>query len=140
MTNSELKEKVLKILQENKVGTLASVQQGKPHSRYMTFFHEGLTLYTATSKETHKVEEIEKNPFVHILLGYDGEGFGDSFLEIEGKAAVDDSAEMKNKLWNEYLEKWFKGPDDPSYIVLHIEPSLIRLMNNKGLEPETLKL
>lgn len=60
MSQEELKQKVLNLLDEQKVGTLATVEQDKPHTRYMTFFHEGLTLYTPTSKETHKAEEIEK--------------------------------------------------------------------------------
>lgn len=60
MSQEELKQKVLNLLDEQKVGTLATVEQDKPHTRYMTFFHEGLTLYTPTSKETHKADEIEK--------------------------------------------------------------------------------
>lgn len=60
MSQEELKQKVMNLLNEQKVGTLATVEQDKPHTRYMTFFHEGLTLYTPTSKETHKADEIEK--------------------------------------------------------------------------------
>ena len=88
MDQQQLKNKVLDILDHHKVGSLATVESGKPHSRYMTFFHDGLTLYTPTSDETHKAEEIENNPNVHVLLGYNGEGFGDAYLEIDryGKA------------------------------------------------------
>lgn len=140
MNQQEMKDKVLKILDKNKLGTMATVQYNKPHSRYMTFFHDELNLYTATSKETHKVEEIEKNPYVHILIGYEGEGLGDSFLEIEGKASINESNDLKRKLWNEEFEHWFKGPDDPNYIILSIAPTQIRLMNNKGKKPEYLEL
>lgn len=35
MTNA--KEQALKILNDNMIGTMATVQQNKPHSRYMTF-------------------------------------------------------------------------------------------------------
>ncbi|WP_108670237.1 pyridoxamine 5'-phosphate oxidase family protein [Peribacillus acanthi] len=136
MTNT--KENVLKVLEANKVGTLATVQNNKPHSRYMTFFHDELVLYTATSKLTHKVEELEKNPFVHILLGYNGEGLGDSFIEYEGKAHLTDSKETIDKIWNEELEKWFDGKDDPNLIILEIQPQYIRLMNIDG-DPEELR-
>ena len=66
------------------VGTMATVEGKKPHSRYMTFFNDNFILYTATSKKTHKVEELQQNPNTHILLGYEGQGLGDGFLEIEG--------------------------------------------------------
>ncbi|MGG3326101.1 pyridoxamine 5'-phosphate oxidase family protein, partial [Bacillus velezensis] len=48
MNQNEIKEKVLEVLDHHKVGSLATVEQGKPHSRYMTFFHDGLTIYTPT--------------------------------------------------------------------------------------------
>lgn len=138
VSEEQLKEKIEKILNDSNVGTLATVEQNKPHSRYMTFHHEGLTLYTATSTETHKVNELEHNPNVHILLGYEGKGYGDGYLEIEGTATVRDD-EIKSKLWNEKMETWFRGPDDPNYIVLEIAPSQIRLMNNEsGSSPEIL--
>ncbi|PLT28572.1 pyridoxamine 5'-phosphate oxidase family protein [Peribacillus deserti] len=140
MDQQELRTKIIGLLEENAVGTLASVMNGKPHSRYMTFFNNDLTLYTPTNKETHKAEEIDNNPYVHILLGYQGEGFGDSYLEIEGKAAVREDADIKEKLWNDHLKPWFKGKDDPDYIVLEIKPSMIRLMNNKENSPQTLEL
>ncbi|WP_210366238.1 pyridoxamine 5'-phosphate oxidase family protein [Bacillus sp. REN3] len=139
MSNHELKEKILKVLGESKVGSLATVEGNKPHSRYMTFFNEDLTLYTPTSKETYKAEEIEKNPYVHILLGYEGEGFGDSYIEVQGKAAIREEQNLKEKFWNKKMQKWIESPEDPDYIILEIQPETIRLMNNHG-QPETLNL
>lgn len=129
MSQEELKQKVLNLLDEQKVGTLATVEQDKPHTRYMTFFHEGLTLYTPTSKETHKADEIEKNPNVHILIGYSGEGFGDTYAEIAGTATLTDDPELIDCLWSEEMEKWFKGKDDPNLVILKIDPTSIRYMN-----------
>lgn len=140
MNEQQLKERILNVLAESKVGTLATVVNNKPHSRYMTFYHENLQLYTPTSKKTHKVEEIEKNSNVHILLGYDGEGYGDAYVEIEGTAVVDNSDKLKKELWNEQLEQWFEGPDDPDYMILTITPDEIHLMNTKENSEQTLTL
>ncbi|AGX03532.1 MULTISPECIES: pyridoxamine 5'-phosphate oxidase family protein [Bacillaceae] len=140
MTNNDVKEKVLKILEDNKIGTLATVKSNKPHTRYMTFFNDELKLYTATSKETDKTEEIEENPNVHILIGYDGEGLGDAYLEIEGRASVNASEELKEKVWNDHLKPWFDGPNDPNYIVLEIQPTDVRVMNSKDSSFEALEL
>ncbi len=140
LEQNQLKEKIQTVLEENKVGTLSTVEKNKPHARYMTFFNEDFKLFTATSSDTHKTEEIETNPNVHILLGYDGEGFGDSYIEYQGTATVREDKETKKKIWNEHLKPWFDGPEDPKYVVLEIDPTRIRLMNNKGNPPETLKL
>lgn len=140
MSQEELKQKVLNLLDEQKVGTLATVEQDKPHTRYMTFFHEGLTLYTPTSKETHKAEEIEKNPNVHILIGYSGEGFGDTYAEIAGTATLTDDSELIDRLWSDEMEKWFKGKDDPNLVILKIDPTSIRYMNEGSRTPVELSL
>ncbi|WP_144487298.1 pyridoxamine 5'-phosphate oxidase family protein [Bacillus pumilus] len=140
MSQEELKQKVLSLLDEQKVGTLATVEQDKPHTRYMTFFHEGLTLYTPTSKETHKANEIEKNPNVHILIGYSGEGFGDTYAEIAGTATLTDDPELIDRLWSEEMEKWFKGKDDPNLVILKIDPTSIRYMNEGSRTPAELSL
>ncbi|MEC0700859.1 pyridoxamine 5'-phosphate oxidase family protein [Bacillus haynesii] len=140
MDQQQLKNKVLDILDHHKIGSLATVESGKPHSRYMTFFHDGLTLYTPTSDETHKAEEIDNNPNVHVLLGYNGEGLGDAYLEITGTAKLNHSKDLKDKIWDERLERWFDGKDDPNLTVLEIEPSEIRLMNKGESTPVTLDL
>lgn len=137
MDSQNLKEKITQVLGESKVGTMATVVGNKPHSRYMTFFNEDLTLYTPTSKETYKAEEIKRNPYVHILLGYEGEGMGDAYLEVQGKASIREEESLKEKFWNEKMEKWIESPNDPDYIILEIKPETIRLMNDNG-EPETM--
>ncbi|MEC0273981.1 pyridoxamine 5'-phosphate oxidase family protein [Peribacillus frigoritolerans] len=140
MSQNQIKEKVLNIIRDHKIGVLSSVENNKPHSRYMTFFNDELTLYTPTSGKTEKIDEIEKNPNVHILIGYDNEGLGDSYLEISGTSKINDSNELKDKLWNESFEKWFEGPKDPNYLILQIKPESIRLMNNNGEPPQELSL
>ena len=136
-TDKEIAEK---ILNNNMVGTMATVQQNKPHSRYMTFFNENFILYTVTSKDTHKVEELKQNPNTHILIGYDGKGFGDAFLEIEGTVDVTDDETYREKVWNKALKFWFDGPDDPKMIILKITPTQIRLMNTKGEDPKIIQI
>ncbi|AQQ54406.1 pyridoxamine 5'-phosphate oxidase family protein [Planococcus lenghuensis] len=140
MAQNEQKQRALKILEESMIGTLATVDNNKPHSRYMTFFHEDFTLHTATSKKTHKTEEVKANPNAHILIGYEGEGFGDEYLEIEGKISESDDDSLKEKVWNDKLKGWFDGPNDPDLIILTIQPTHVRLMNTKGEEPQTIEV
>ena len=48
--------------------------------------------------------------------------------------------DLKDKIWDERLEQWFDGKDDPNLTVLEIEPSEIRLMNEGESTPVTLDM
>lgn len=137
----QVRAQVEQILESDLVGPMATVKGKMPHSRYMTFCHDNLTLYTLTSKQTDKVDDIEQNPYTHIILGYEGGGFGDAYVEYEGKVNVNDSPELKKKLWSDHANIYFDGPDDPNLTVLEIQPLHIRLMNKKGQEtPQELEI
>ncbi|MBY7145026.1 pyridoxamine 5'-phosphate oxidase family protein [Virgibacillus sp. NKC19-3] len=140
MSQQAIKETIDKILRGSYVGPMATVKNNKPHSRYMTFFNEGFTLYTLTSKETDKAEEIKANPHTHILLGYEGEGFGDEYVEYEGKISFTNSDDLKKELWNDTMKLYFEGPEDPELVLLEINPIAIRVMNKKGEAPKELEL
>lgn len=140
MEQEKLHSTVENILKGSYVGPMSTIRNNKPHSRYMTFFNEDLTLYTATSKETEKVDEIEKNPYTHILLGYEGEGFNDEFVEYIGEVSIHDSEEIRDRIWNDSMKEWFEGPDDPNLVILKITPLEVRVMNKKNLPPQELKL
>ena len=140
MDQSQLKQQALKILDDSLVGVLSTIKDNKPHSRYMTFFNDEFTLYTPTSKKTQKVDELQNNPNAHILLGYEGEGVGDAFLEIEGQMGVHEEQGMIDKVWNDRLKGWFTGPDDPNLVILAIKPARVRLINKKGEEPQSIEL
>lgn len=138
MKQEQLKEKILNVIEGNKIGVLATVENNKPYARYMTFLREELTFYTPTNKKTEKVDEIKKNPYVHVLFGYEDKGLGDSYIEVAGTAKIMDTKELKQKFWETGFQHWFDGPDDPNYVLLQIKPESIRLMNNNGEEPQEL--
>ncbi|SET54174.1 General stress protein 26 [Oceanobacillus limi] len=141
MSQQEVRTKVEKLLENHAVGTMATIKGNKPHTRFMTFFHDNLKLYAATSKETDKIEEIEANPYTHILIGYGGDGYGDEYVDYQGKVSVNHSEDLKKKLWTEKMEPWFESPDDPNYIILEMEPIQVRLMTNQvGDEPKEVEL
>ena len=140
MSQENIRNIIEKILSESHTGTLATIKNNKPHSRYMTFFHKGTILYTPTDKNADKMEEINANPHTHILIGYEGEGFGDEYIEYQGKAILNDTEEMKKELWNDDMKLYFDGPEDPDYTLLEIHPTAIRLMNKKGEPPRELEL
>ncbi|UQZ34503.1 general stress protein [Paenibacillus sp. PK3_47] len=125
MDNQQLEQTIIKVLDDNKFGSFGTIEAGnKPKVRYMAVFHDGLSIYLATSRKTHKVEELKDNPNAFLLLGYE-EGGGKDVLEIEATVAVTKDEGLRSKVWNESLEKWFAGPDDPDYVILELTPSRI---------------
>jgi general stress protein 26 len=140
MSDQDLKNKVLEIISDHRTGVLSSVENNKPHSRYMTFYNEDVILYTPTKLDTEKVEEIEKNPSVSVLLGYENKGLNDSYLEIFGASTINDSPNLKSQFWDESFNQWFDSPEDPNYVFLQIQPETIRLLNIHGGQAQELNL
>ncbi|MFC7680467.1 pyridoxamine 5'-phosphate oxidase family protein [Paenibacillus sp. GCM10028914] len=121
MDKLQLEQKIVKALDQNKFCTFATIEGSKPKARYMALFHEGLSIHLATDRRTHKVEELESNPHVFLLAGFELGGTQE-ILEIQGTASVTKNDSLRQKVWNDELKKWFEGSDDPNYIVLDIEP------------------
>ncbi|WP_066372007.1 pyridoxamine 5'-phosphate oxidase family protein [Neobacillus fumarioli] len=140
MSNQDLKQKVVNIISNHRTGTLASVENNKPHSRYMTFYNEDLTLYTPTKKDTEKIDEIKNNPYVSVLLGYEEKGQSDAFVEILGTSSINDTQSLKDQFWEESFNKWFDGPNDPNYVFLEIHPETVRILNLNGEPPQEFSL
>lgn len=140
MSEQDLKKQVMKIISDHRTGVLSTVENNKPLSRYMTFYNEDLTLFTPTQADTEKVDEIEKNRSVSVLLGYEDKGLSDTYVEISGTSIINDSQHLKKQFWDESFNKWFDGPEDPNYVFLQIQPETIRILNNHGEAPEELNL
>ncbi|HDI3450610.1 TPA: pyridoxamine 5'-phosphate oxidase family protein [Listeria monocytogenes] len=135
---NELEDKILAILDQHQVGVLTSVQEDFPHARYMTFLHDGLTLYTPSGKELPKTEEVRRNPRVCVLIGYDG--LGSAFLEINGLASLEEDESVKERVWENISKEWFQGEGSPSFVVIKIVPEQIRILNSEDDGPDTLDL
>ncbi|KPN89717.1 pyridoxamine 5'-phosphate oxidase family protein [Lysinibacillus sp. ZYM-1] len=134
---TSVRDEILEVLNREKIGTMATVENGKPYSRYMTFQHDDFVLYTVTNKHSEKMEELRKNPYTHILYGYENEGFGDAYVEIEGKLTEVHEEGAKNKI-AEFFTSIFVGNQD-EMVTLKIEPIRMRLMNKKGQPPKELE-
>ncbi|MCP8969908.1 pyridoxamine 5'-phosphate oxidase family protein [Ectobacillus ponti] len=137
----ELKDKIQSLLRNQQPGVLATIRDNKPHICFMMFFHEGLDIYVATDRQSKKLEDIQNNPNVHVLLGNENSSWEESFLEIEGTASVEEDPALKSKFWNNSLKRWLLGPEDPNYVLLKVTPKHIYHIDKAGtIKPEVLTL
>lgn len=137
---ADIKEKALKIMDKNDVGVMATISNNKPVARYMSFYSEEFTLYTITDKRTEKVEDLESNPNVFVLLGYEEGVFDKDYVELEGTVALVKNQEIINKSWNDYMDDQYSSKEDPNILVLEIKPNTINVKNKKGNQVEEITL
>ncbi len=140
MSQQNIKEQALKVISNHRLGVLSTVENNKPHLRYMTFFNEELTLYTPTKRSTEKIEEIKKNPACAVLLGFEGKGQEDAYVQITGTASINDSEHLRSKFWDNSFHQWFAGKDDPNYVFIQVDPQIIRIFNTKGEQLQELTM
>ncbi|KGE12541.1 pyridoxamine 5'-phosphate oxidase family protein [Sphingobacterium deserti] len=89
-------------------------------------------LWFMTSNETKKEEEIEENPFVHLMM-QSGQRAG--FLNLYGIADELHVQEKINELWNPSLEIWFDSPEDPKILLIRVEVLEGHYWDNKHSAP-----
>jgi len=141
MEKEELRNKIIKVIEESKLGSLATIKDGKPWVRYMVIHpDEGLNLYTTTFTKSRKVEQIKKNDNIHITIGADPKNWETAYVNIQAKASVSTDLEMKKKCWCDMLKQFFSGPEDPNYAVIKISPEAIEYMSPGAHEPEIYTL
>lgn len=121
----KLQAKIFEAMDKHRIAAFATVEGNRPKIRYMAVFHDEMNIYLATDRKTHKVEELQHNPNISLLLGYEA-GTPPQVVELEGTASITKDDNLRRKLWNKELSKWFEGPEDPNYVILDIQPSEIR--------------
>ncbi|MBC8473752.1 MAG: pyridoxamine 5'-phosphate oxidase family protein [Candidatus Omnitrophica bacterium] len=141
MENQELKDKILKVIQEYPIGSIATIKDGKPWVRYMAMQVESdLTLYTSAFASSRKISQIKTNNNVHVSFGAYNEDWNLPYIGVAATAKILTDLEIKKKLWCDKLNQFFKGPQDPNYVVVKITPSSIEYMSPGAHQPEVYTL
>lgn len=134
---SDLKEKILKIIREPHLASLATVtEDGKPWVRFVApTGDEELTLRFASFLNSRKVSQIRRNPEVHLTSGATGLESADSYLQIQGRAEIVTDESARKAYWKDELKRYFSGYDDPNYCIVLIRPYRIEYMEAGSMEP-----
>ena len=135
---SELRKKIHEILKNPQLASFATVtEEGKPWVRYViAVTSENLIINFATFINARKVAQINNNPEVHLTCGNTNLNEMKPYLQIQGKAQLNTSEEVRHGFWNSNLEKIFQGPSDPLYGVIQVTPYRIEYWSPDKNEPE----
>jgi len=135
---NELEEKIWKIIEKPQTAALATISaSGAPWVRYVTIrAEEDFTLTFCTGLSTRKAKQIAARPDVHLTCGMLQPPDDSAYLQIAGRAEIRSDAATKLKYWQEGWRRYFKGPDDPDYIMVFVRPSRIEYNGSGSFIPE----
>lgn len=115
----EPEERLWEILDEAELDLLiTNGADGFPRVRPMTLlaYEEDGTLWFATSRSSHKVEEVRRNPKVSVFSFAE-----EAYAVIFGEAEIVDDPSLKKEFWEEEWEEFWDGPGDPDYVLLKVK-------------------
>lgn len=119
-TRQESIEKLKGMLEGIDFCMLTTNNGGQLRSRPMStqqFEFDG-DLWFFTSDNTHKVEEIEKDPRVNVAYAKPDDN---TFVSVSGRAEVSHDRAKMEELWNPIHKAWFpEGLDDPTLCLLKV--------------------
>ena len=109
---------------------ITSVGQNSMRARPMAIaeLEPGADAYFATSIDSRKIDEIERNP--HVLLTFQGPT---QFAAVRGTIEVVRDRTLIAKMWREAWRAWFpKGKDDRSLCLLRFAAENGEYWDNAG--------
>jgi len=135
---NNLKERIWKILGRKQTAALATMTTaGAPWVRYVSIESEpDFTLRFCTSRASRKVGHIGNNPDVHLTCGNLQPPDDSAYLQVAGRAEICSDAETKARYWQDEWRRYFKGPDDPDYVMVFVRPTRIEYNGPGSFEPE----
>jgi len=137
------KKKIRDIIKEHMKGpleaSLATVTDGKPWVRYVMVRNvdDTLDLYCSTSIKSRKVEQIKKDPNVHLLYGFVNQK--GPYLQISATAEVMTDPKTKKKMWTPMYTQFWKSDEDPDYCILKFVPNYVEVWGYGGQMMDFLK-
>lgn len=128
------REEILKIMNEADAVYLATVNGTSPRLRPLVNLRradlyprvgdfcrrEAFVCYFSTSIASGKVKEIQANPSVAVYYCDPKQTRG---IEFSGRMEILTDPELKKALWEDDWRVYWRGPDDPDYVVLRLSPS-----------------
>jgi general stress protein 26 len=139
----DLRQKIIDVIDNGKLASVATVKDGKPWVRYMAFGRsgDGLELFSATFANSRKVLQVKNDKNIHLTFGGDSTNCMKPYINVVGTAEILDDDGAKNAVWCDELANYFQGPDDPNYVVLKVSPETIEYSDpTTGPQPEVFNV
>jgi general stress protein 26 len=85
-------------------------------------------LWLFAASDSRVVEQIKANSHVGLTLSSN-----DTWISIDGDAAVVEDQATKEALWNKWVEAWLpQGPADPNVVLIKVDPHTAEYWDTPG--------
>ena len=101
----------------------------RPMSNNGEVEYDGDNWFFARSDST-KIAEIQADHRVHLTFADNGAA---NFISVWGSGEIFDDVDLKKKLWQKDLERWFEnGPEDPEVALIKVSAVRIQTWGQMG--------
>lgn len=81
-------------------------------------------------RDSRKIGEILADDRVHLTFS---DNDGPNFISVWGSGEIVDDIDLKKKLWQKSLERWFEnGPEDPEVTLIKVSAKKIQTWGRMG--------
>jgi general stress protein 26 len=94
-------------------------------------------IYFLTDANSHKDEEIARNPNVGLAFADPGD---QKYVSLTGHASISNDRQKIKELWSTPAKAWWKSPEDPSIRVLKIAPKDAQYWDSPGTVASYVKM
>ena len=85
-------------------------------------------LWLFAARDSRVIEQIRANSHVGLTMSSN-----DTWISIDGEAAVVEDRATKEALWNKWVEAWLpQGPSDPSVVLIKVDPHTAEYWDTPG--------
>jgi general stress protein 26 len=132
--SGKLKSRILAILDENRVMTVATLRpDGWPQATMVGYVHDDLTLYFAVARDSQKLANITREPRVSIAIGRQSAGDRVRGLSMAARAnEVTDVAEVVRLdalIAERYPGRIVFAPQGKAAAVIRVTPQLVSVID-----------
>jgi len=131
-------QEVIKLLNENQNGYLATVENGHPRVRPWGFmFEEGGKFYFCTSNMKDVFKQLKETPYVEFSTT--GQNF--VWVRIRGEIKFSDDLRIKEKVLDNQpmVKSIYKTADNPIFEAFYIEHGTATVADFSGQPPKTFE-
>ncbi|MBP2639899.1 MAG: pyridoxamine 5-phosphate oxidase-related, FMN-binding protein [Firmicutes bacterium] len=126
---------IIKFLQDNSMGFLATIADGKPKIRPFQFaVEENGKLFFCSNNTKDLFEQLKANPYVEFS------SFSPRFawIRINGEVKFSNDLKIKEKIFiaNGLIRSIYHTPDNPIFEIFYIEHGTAILSDFSGKPPE----
>ncbi|MBP2643255.1 MAG: pyridoxamine 5-phosphate oxidase-related, FMN-binding protein [Firmicutes bacterium] len=128
---------VVKFIQENITGCLATVENGKPKVRPFQFMFEENGKFVFCSNNTKDVsKQLKANPYVE----FSSSSPNFAWIRLSGKVEFSNDLKLKEKVLETsgLVKSLYKTADNPIFEIFYIEHGTAILADFSGQPPKTI--